>query len=55
MDKTVLLAYEKNSAPLDSTEGPFRVIAVGEKRPRDGCVASSESVCARCESAGDAA
>lgn len=32
-DKSVLVAYEKNGAPLDSAEGPFRVIAAGEKRP----------------------
>jgi hypothetical protein len=33
MDRLTFLAYEKNGAPLDSTEGPFRLIAVGEKRP----------------------
>jgi hypothetical protein len=32
-EKTVLLAYAKNGAPLDSVEGPLRLIAPGEKRP----------------------
>jgi hypothetical protein len=32
-DKVVFLADAKNGAPLDSVEGPFRLIAVGEKRP----------------------
>jgi hypothetical protein len=32
-DKLVFLAYLKDGAPLDSAEGPFRLIAAGEKRP----------------------
>ncbi len=32
-DKLIFLADSKNGAPLDSAEGPFRMIAVGEKRP----------------------
>jgi len=32
-DKLVLLAYAKDGSPLAASEGPFRVIAVGEKRP----------------------
>jgi hypothetical protein len=32
-DKAVILAYDKDGKPLDQAEGPFRVIAVGEKRP----------------------
>jgi len=32
-DKSVFVADAKNGAPLDSDEGPFRLIAVGEKRP----------------------
>lgn len=32
-DKVVFLADAKNGAPLDSVEGRFRLIAVGEKRP----------------------
>jgi hypothetical protein len=32
-DKSVFVADAKNGAPLDSSEGPFRLIVVGEKRP----------------------
>src|SRR5262249_25887238 len=32
-DKVVILAYAKDGSPLDASEGPFRVIAPGEKRP----------------------
>jgi DMSO/TMAO reductase YedYZ molybdopterin-dependent catalytic subunit len=32
-DRVVLLADKMNGTPLDSHDGPFRVIAVGEKRP----------------------
>ena len=32
-DKVVILAYDKDGKPLDQAEGPFRLIAVGEKRP----------------------
>ena len=32
-DKVIILAYAKDGAPLDASEGPFRVIAPGEKRP----------------------
>ena len=32
-DKVVILAYAKDGSPLDASEGPFRVIAAGEKRP----------------------
>lgn len=33
-DKTVILADRRDGQPLSSTEGPFRVIAAGEKRMR---------------------
>lgn len=32
-DRVVMLAYMKNGAPLDASEGPFRVVVPGEKRP----------------------
>src|SRR5262245_29187179 len=32
-NEIVLLAYEKDGRSLDAAEGPFRVIAPGEKRP----------------------
>jgi hypothetical protein len=33
MDKTVLLADRRDGAPLNAHEGPYRIIAVGDKRP----------------------
>lgn len=32
-DKSILVTYAKNGAPLDSAEGPFRLIVPGERRP----------------------